>query len=426
MQRLRLQPHERYVSACPLDLSYAYALQDVLPDLLYPPHHPAWPDWLEREQPMWEQIQQRDILLFYPYHSMEPFLHLLQEAASDPAVCSIQITVYRLARKSAIVKHLCAAAENGKAVTVLVELWARFDEGNNIAWAKEMEEAGCHILYGPEGYKCHAKLCVITRQTWDGLHSVAQVGTGNYNEKTAKLYTDFCLMTADPTICMDAIAFFQNMLVGDLRGTYHSLLVAPSSLKQTLLCKIEEQIAQGERGRILLKTNSITERELIDKLAEASGAGVQIDLIVRGICCIVPGVTGKTENIRVTSIVGRFLEHSRIYCFGQDGQVYISSADIMTRNQERRVELACPVKSEELRAFLLDYLERVLQDTVKARRLCADGNYIRTEREGMPVCAVQAYYMEHLPAFRPAIQKQKGFGRLLQFLRHHKKQYNTR
>lgn len=417
LHRLKLQPHQSYVCSCPLDLSYGYMLEH--PDLLYPPHIPAWPAWLEQGQPMWEQIEQRDILLFYPYHSMEPFLRLLQQAASDRAVRSIQITVYRLAPRSAIVKYLCAAAENGKAVTVLVELRARFDEGNNIAWAKELEEAGCHILYGPEGYKCHAKLCLITRQTRDGLRYVAQVGTGNYNEKTASLYTDFCLMTADFDVCMDAFAFFQNMLIGDLRGTYHTLLVAPISLKQTLLHKIEEQIAQGERGRILLKTNSITERDLIDKLAQASAAGVQIDLIVRGICCIVPGVPGKTENIRVTSIVGRFLEHSRIYCFGQE--VYLSSADIMTRNQERRVEIACPVKSQELRDFLRDYLGRVLEDNVKARRLCTDGDYVPAGAEGLSPCDVQQYYLEHLPAFCPTIQKQKGLGRLLQLFKHHTK-----
>ena len=210
---------------------------------------------------MWEQVRQRDVLLFYPYHSMQPFLDLLKESAADPAVLSIQITVYRLARKSAVIKHLCAAAENGKAVTVLVELRARFDEQNNIAWARELEEAGCRILYGPTGYKCHAKLCLITRREKSGLSYITQVGTGNYNEKTAGLYTDFCLMSASPVLAADAVAFFQNMLIGDLRGSYQKLLVAPVSLKQTLLRLIDAEIARGERGRIIIKTNSVTERD---------------------------------------------------------------------------------------------------------------------------------------------------------------------
>ncbi len=417
LQRLRLQRHQSYTCTCPLDLSYAYDLEKVPPVLFYPPHQPVYPAWLTREQPMWEQVRQRDILLFYPYHSMDPFLQLLQQAAVDPAVRAIQITLYRVARKSAVAKYLCMAAEHGKAVTVLVELRARFDEGNNIAWAKELEEAGCHILYGPENYKCHAKLCLITRQSRDRLQYVAQVGTGNYNEKTARLYTDFCLMTADPEICMDVVAFFQNMLVGDLRGRYDALLVAPASLKQTLLHQIEEQTALGERGRIIIKTNSVTEREIIDKLAEASQAGVHIDLIVRGICCLVPGIEGKTDHIRVTSIVGRFLEHSRIYCFGQDAQLYISSADIMTRNQERRVEVACPIRSPEVKAFLLDYLERILQDNVKARRLCSDGSYVPLQQESLLPCAVQQYYLDHVPMFSSTVPKKKQTKGILHFFR---------
>ena len=316
---------------------------------------------------MWEQIRQRDVLLFYPYHSMQPFLDLLRQSAADPAVVSIQMTIYRVAKKSAVIKHLCAAAENGKSVTVLVELRARFDEGNNITWARELEEAGCRVIYGPAGYKCHGKICLITRQEKNGLSYVTQIGTGNYNEKTAALYTDFSLLTADRSIAADGVAFFQNMLIGDLRGSYGKLLVAPVSLKQTLLRLIDGEIARGDRGRIILKTNAVTERELIDKLAEASQAGVRVDLIVRGICCLVPGVPGKTDHITVTSIVGQFLEHSRIYCFGEGTlrQMYLSSADIMTRNQERRVEIACPVESQEARDFLSDYLARLLGDNVK-------------------------------------------------------------
>lgn len=402
LRRLKLGAEQSYVCACPLSLGYAYDLEGLDPELLYPPHAPAWPGYLSRRVPMWQQVEQRDVLLFYPYHSMQPFLELLKESAADPAVLSIQITVYRLARKSAVVKYLCAAAENGKAVTVLVELRARFDEKNNIGWARELEEAGCRILYGPTDYKCHAKLCLITRREKSGLRYITQVGTGNYNEKTAGVYTDFCLMTADPAIGADAVAFFQNMLIGDLRGSYEKLLVAPVSLKQTLLRLMDAEIARGSRGRIILKTNSVTERELIDKLSEASRAGVRIDLIVRGICCLVPGLPGKTDHITVTSVVGRFLEHSRIYCFGEGAlrQIYISSADIMTRNQVRRVEVACPVESEELRGFLSDYLERILADNVKARRLLPDGSYVPCPAGEEPV-SVQQYYLDHPPEFTP-------------------------
>ncbi len=393
LERLRLKQAQSFVSDCPLDLGYLHTLP-ADPALCYPPHSPAWPEYLRRDVPMWRQIRQRDVLLFYPYHSMDPFLTLLKEAAADPKVVSIQMTVYRLAEKSAVIKHLCAAAENGKAVTVLVELRARFDEQRNITWAGELEEAGCRILYGPPEYKCHAKLCVVTRQEHSGFSYITQVGTGNYNERTAGRYTDFCLMSADKTLGEDAAAFFRNLLVGDLQGSYQKLLVAPVSLKSTLLRLIDGEIARGPRGRIILKTNAVTERELIDKLAQASQAGVRVDLIVRGICCLVPGIPGKTDNITVTSIVGRFLEHSRIYCFGQGElrQVYLSSADIMTRNQERRVETACPVESQELKAFLCGYLERILADDAQARRLLPDGSYTAP---GSGQASVQAYYLEH-------------------------------
>ena len=409
LRRLKLAPEQSYVCACPLVLKFAYQLDSPDAGLFYPPHRPAYPAWLDREMPMWDQVQQRDVLLFYPYHAMQPFLDLLRQSARDPAVVSIQMTIYRVASKSAVVKHLCAAAENGKEVTVLVELRARFDEGNNITWAKELEEAGCHVIYGPPGYKCHGKICLITRKEKGGLSYVTQIGTGNYNEKTAALYTDFCLMTADRSVAADGVAFFQNMLIGDLRGGYEKLLVAPSSLKQTLIRLIDGEIARGERGRILLKTNAVTERELIDKLAEASQAGVRVDLIVRGICCLVPGVPGKTENIAVTSIVGQFLEHARIYCFGEGSlrQIYLSSADIMTRNQERRVEIACPVESPELRDFLSDYLARTLADNVKARRLQPDGRYLPAEADGAAEVSVQQFYLDHPPELRPTEVKRR-------------------
>lgn len=410
LHRLRLEPGQSFVSRCPLSLGYAYQLSDLALDLFYPPHAPVWPDYLSQKQSIWRQVHQRDVLLFYPYHSMEPFLRLLKESADDPRVLSIQITLYRLAHKSSVAKYLCAAAESGKAVTVMVELRARFDEQNNIEWAKELEEAGCHILYGPAGYKCHAKLCLITRREKTGLAYLTQVGTGNYNEKTAALYTDFCLLTADPVIAADAVAFFQNMLIGDLRGSYRKLLVAPVSLKQTLLRLIDGEIARGPRGRVLLKTNSVTERDLIDKLAQASQAGVRVDLVVRGICCLVPGIPGKTERVTVTSVVGRFLEHSRVYCFGtgEHRQVYIASADIMTRNQQRRVEVACPVEHPELADFLADYLDKILRDNRKAKRLLPDGRYIRSGDPKAEPLSVQQYYLDHPPRFTVPAAPQSG------------------
>ena len=396
---LKLDVKQVYTCACPLKLNYAYMLDNCAPELYYTPYAPVWPDYLDKEQPMRTQIQQRDVLLFYPYQSMQPFLNLLRESVRDPQVLSIKITIYRLARNSAIAKYLCAAAESGKEVTVMMELRARFDEKNNIEWAREMEEAGCRIIYGPENCKCHAKICLITRKEKNGFSYITQIGTGNYNEKTSTLYTDFCMMTADAAIAQDARIFFENILIGSLDGGYDRLFVAPNAMKNRLMDLIDGEIAKGAAGRIVMKCNSVTERDLIDKLCEASCAGVQIDLIVRGICCLIPGVTGRSENIRVTSIVGRFLEHSRIYCFGEGANLrcYLSSADLMTRNKTRRVEIACPVQSAELRSALWDYLSRILADDVKARRLQSDGNYlpVQPESEDAEIIDVQAWYIEH-------------------------------
>ena len=395
---LKLEGKQVYSCACPLKLSYAYMLDSCAPEMYYPPYAPVWPAYLDRETPMRTQIQQRDVLLFYPYQSIQPFLDLLKQSASDPAVVSIKITIYRLAHNSAIAKYLCEAAENGKEVTVMMELRARFDEQNNIEWAREMEEAGCRIIYGPENCKCHAKICLITRREKSGFSYITQIGTGNYNEKTSTLYTDFCMMTADPAIAQDAVTFFQNILIGSLDGDYEKLFVAPNAMKNRLMRLIDDEIARGEEGRIIIKANSITERDLIDKLSEASCAGVRIDLIIRGICCLIPGVAGKTENIKVTSIVGRFLEHSRIYLFGEgeSRRCYLSSADIMTRNQTRRVEIACPVTSPELVDAISEYLNRVLSDNLKARRLHSDGSYLPVQAgaEEAPL-DVQDWYMRH-------------------------------
>lgn len=395
-QRLKLTEQQTYICQCPLVLGYAYDL-DIPDQTLYEkPYTPVYPAYLRKDVPMRQQIRQRDILLFYPYHSMEPFLDLLEQSARDPKVLSIQITIYRLARNSAIVQHLCEAAHQGKQVTAVVELRARFDEQNNITWAKTLEEAGCRVVYGLDGFKCHSKLCLITRQERSGIGYITQIGTGNYNEKTARQYTDFSLMTANEEIAKDAVAFFQNLLIGNLWGQYETLLVAPVSMKSGISDRIQEEIRKGSQGRIIIKVNSVTERSLIDQLEEASQAGVQIDLIVRGICCLLPGVPGKTDNIRVTSVVGRFLEHSRVYCFGTgaDSKVYISSADMMTRNQLRRVEVACPVFSGELKQFLQAYLELLLRDNTKARRLEPDGSYLPVPAEGETVCA-QTYFLSH-------------------------------
>lgn len=394
---LKLDARQVYLSKCPLKQNFAYMLDGFSPDLYNKPYTPIWPDYLLKDMPMRMQIQQRDILLAYPYQTIQPFLDLLKQSATDTDVLSIKITIYRLARNSAIAKALCDAAENGKEVTVLMELRARFDERNNMDWAKEMEEAGCRILYGPEGCKCHAKICLITRREKSGLSYITQIGTGNYNEKTSTLYTDFCMMTADPGIARDTVAFFQNMLIGSLDGEYEKLLVAPNAMKGPLMHMIDREIAKGPNGRVIIKANSVTERDLIDKLAEASCAGVKIDLIIRGICCLIAGIPGKTENITVTSIVGRYLEHSRIYLFGkdEDRRIYLSSADIMTRNQSRRVEVACPVQSKEIQDVLEDYLNKILSDNLKARRMLPNGDYERVQKGDGEELSVQSYYMEH-------------------------------
>lgn len=410
-EKLGLKKYQVYYAKCPAVLSWAYQLAEDRKDLLYPAFHSQKPAYLTEDMPMKQQIRQRDILLFYPYHSMQPFLNLLKEAAWDKAVVSINITLYRLARNSQVVKYLVEAAENGKNVTVLVELRARFDEKNNIEWAKMLEEAGCRIVYGQEGFKCHSKICLITYQERNTISYITQIGTGNYNEKTAGLYTDFCLMSANEELGQNAATFFSNMLIGNLEESYSRLLIAPYDMKKGLLRLIDNEIAKGKNGRIIIKTNSITERDLIDKLSEASCAGVQIDLIVRGICCILPGIPEKTENIRVTSIVGRFLEHSRIYCFGKGEaqQIYISSADIMTRNQQRRVEIAAPILSKEHKDWFSFYLDLILMDNVKARELTSLGTYVKKGKNGRDKIGVQQYYIDHPIQFAKSEIQKNGF-----------------
>ena len=378
----------------PLKLGYAFSLGEHLPEkkrafLSDAPFTPQQPAMLSAGQSLLKAALQRDILLSYPYESMEPFLQMIREAANDPAVLAIRITIYRLASKAKLVEYLCAAAENGKDVTALIELRARFDEQNNIDWSERMEEAGCKIIYGFEDYKVHSKICLITRRERGAVRHITQVGTGNYNEKTAKQYTDVSLITADERIGQDAGAFFNNMALGNLSGRYSRLFVAPTSLKNNILALMDEQIAKDKDGYILLKFNSLTDIDVIAKLREASCAGVTVEMIVRGICCLLPGVPGHTENITVTSIVGRFLEHSRIYVFGRgdEEKMYISSADLMTRNTERRVEIACPIDDPAVRTRLHDILYAMQHDTVKARVLQPDGTYCKKPAVQDPICA---------------------------------------
>ena len=380
--------------SAPLRMSYAFSLGDYLSDgrrsrLSDPPFIPQQPAMLPAGQSLLKTALQRDVLLSYPYESMEPFLQMIREAANDPPVLSVRITIYRLASKAKLVEYLCAAAENGKDVTVLIELRARFDEQNNIDWSERLEEAGCKIIYGFEDYKVHSKICLITRRERGGVRYITQVGTGNYNEKTARQYTDVSLVTSSESIGMDAAQFFNNMAMSNLNGRYNRLLVAPTSLKNNILTLMDGEIAKGSDGYILLKFNSLTDIDMIEKLHEASCAGVTVEMIIRGICCLLPGVPGKTENITVTSIVGRFLEHSRIYVFGrgENEKMYISSADLMTRNTERRVEIACPIDSPAVRARLHDILFAMQHDTVKARVLQPDGSYQKKPAVPEPICA---------------------------------------
>ena len=399
-ERISVGAHQIYFDQAPLNLGYIYALADSLPPevsapLSFAPYQPRWPEDLRQGASMIDQIQQKDRLLFFPFDRIDPFLDLLSEAAERPDVVSIRITIYRLASASKIARILCRAAENGKEVTVLMELRARFDEANNISWSKVLEEAGCRLLYGVEDFKCHSKICLITLKSGDGLRYITQIGTGNYNEKTSALYTDLSLMTASQEIGADGNAFFRNMLVGNLEGEYHRLLVAPAGIKARLLELMDREIEKGTDGYICIKANSLTERQVIDKLAQASCAGVQIQLILRGICCLRPGIPGKTANIHVTSIVGRYLEHARIYCFGRgdQAQLYVSSADLMTRNLNRRVEIACPVCDPVLREQLLWILRTQLADNVKACALMQDGTYYRKANTLARICS-QEVFME--------------------------------
>ncbi len=385
LMRLKLKPHQVYATTVPFDMGFAFALPSMVDEitrkrLTSEPFAPSWPGQLRRSERIIDQVQKKDVLLSYPYESMDPFVQLLREAAADPDVVSIKITLYRLASSSHLAEALIAAADAGKEVTALFELRARFDESNNIAWSQRFEEAGCNVIYGFHDYKVHSKICHITRQTSDGLQYITQLGTGNYNEKTAKLYTDFSYITADPAIGRDAVDFFRNMGLENASRNYQTIWVAPLQIKQNILAGIDEQIALAKAGEacgLFFKTNSVTDKKIIEKIAEASQAGVPITLLVRGISCLVPRVEGYTDNVRVVSIVGRLLEHSRIYGFGprETMRIYLSSADLMTRNMDKRVEIAWPVTGEEPRRRVFAFIDACMNDNMKLRELRSDGTY---------------------------------------------------
>ena len=399
---LELDENHVFMSSTPLDLSFVFQIQDLLrknPELYFPKRTPQKSDQFQDGKSIIAQIKEEDKLLSYPYESIRPFLHLLTEAAEDPNVISIKMTLYRVAKQSKVVEALIEAAENGKEVVVLVELRARFDEENNIEWSRRLEDAGCQVIYGLDGYKVHSKLCLITRKNAGQVEYITQIGTGNYNEKTSRLYTDLSLMTSNVEIGLEASNVFQALSKGEVVEHTRHLLVAPKCLQNKVLDMLDEEIAHarnGEEAYAGFKLNSLTDKKIIDKLIEASEAGVKIDMIIRGICCLIPGVEGKTENIRIISIVGRFLEHSRIYIFGskERRKYYIASADFMTRNTVRRVEVAAPVYNDKLKTKLQEMFDVMLSDNQKARKLEADGNYHRVSNDLTPVNAQEYFYAE--------------------------------
>lgn len=415
-EKFKITPAQIFRTKMPMKLDYMFSIAGNLPEsmkrsLVYEPFSPQKSAHVQ-EGSMLKQVKKQDILLFYPYESMDPFLKLIKDASADPNVMTIKITIYRLAKKARLVEYLCAAAENGKEVTVLIELRARFDEQNNIDWSERLEEAGCRVIYGFDGYKVHSKICLITYRNRNEIQYITQVGTGNYNEKTAAMYTDLSLMTADPRIGQDAAEFFKNMSIGNLQGSYQYLIVSPVSLKSSILQMMDEEIRKGKDGRIVMKMNSVTDVDFIRKVSEASCAGVRVDLIVRGICCILPGVPEYTENVRVMSVVGRYLEHPRIFSFGtgKEQKIYIGSADMMTRNTEKRVEVACPVLDERIRQQINHDLKVMLSDNVKARVMQKDGTYMKRKmKDGTSGKMIdsQAVFMEEALKAAEEVQKKE-------------------
>lgn len=418
-KKLELNEEHIFYLKTPLDLSFAGDIADICndPSLKFDKLVPQKSESIAETMNIIPQIKRRDILLSYPYESIKPFIQLLNEAAKDPKVTDIKITLYRLAKNSQIIEALCDAAENGKNVLVLVELRARFDEENNIGWSRRLQDSGCNIIYGPRDLKVHSKLLLITRKIGQKTEYITQIGTGNYNEKTSALYTDLSLMTANPDIGTDAERLFDALLNNRLIEESEHLLIAPLALRDPILQMIDEEIAfarNGEPAYVGIKINSLCDKTIIDKLIEASQAGVKIDMVIRGICSLIAGVEGFTENITVTSIVGRYLEHSRIYIFGTEKRrkIYISSADYMTRNTIRRVEVAAPVYNEKIKKRLWNMFEILLRDNVKARIQLPDGAYVYKVNDNPPVDAQRFFFEEaYKKAERKAAAKEKAKAR---------------
>ena len=413
---LKIDKDMIFKSKSPLDLSFVFDIQDILrhkAELFFERRIPQRSPMLDETKPLLPQIIEEDKLLSYPYESIRPFLNMLSEAANDPNVVSIKMTLYRLAKHSKVVEALVEAAENGKQVDVLVELKARFDEENNIGWSRMLEAAGCHVIYGLDGLKVHSKLCLITRKTGDGVQYITQIGTGNYNEKTARLYTDVCLMTADEKLGAEAAKVFQALSLGEVMKSTEHLLVAPKCLQNKVIDKIEREIQiakDGGEGYLGFKLNSLTDKKIIDKLIQASKAGVKVEMVIRGINCLRTKIPGKTDHIRTVSIVGRYLEHSRIYIFGKGAreEMYISSADFMTRNTVRRVEVAAPIYDSRLKDRLRSMFRTQLADNVKAREQQADGSYPYVKHEEPAVNAQEEQYIEAYQAVGAALPGTEG------------------
>ena len=397
----------------PLDLSFVFQIQDGLrkrTELFYEKRIPQKSPMFNSHEPILDQIAKKDRFLSYPYESIKPFLTMLHEAANDEDVVSIKMTLYRVAKQSKVVEALIEAAENGKEVFVLVELKARFDEENNIGWSRLLEDAGCHVIYGLDGYKVHSKLCQIMKKKDGNVEYYTQIGTGNYNEKTARLYTDLSLMTADPKIGTEAARIFQALAMGETVEDMDHLLVAPKCLQNKVLAMIDEEIEHakvGEQAYIGLKMNSLTDKRIMNKLVEASCAGVHIDMVVRGICCLIPGVKGQTENIHIISIVGRFLEHSRIYIFGtqERAKIYISSADFMTRNTLRRVEVAAPIEDPDIRMQIQEMFVTMLSDNRKARTMNNKGNYKIEPSDNAPLNSQEVFLEQAYDNAAPVVME---------------------
>lgn len=402
-EQFKITSKQIFIYKSPINKSYIFSLgskfnEEQKNSLMYPPFEASHICCVPENVSVMDYVANNDVMLQYPYQSFDIFLKFIKEAVTDEKVFAIKITLYRVgSHRAQLMNYLSMAAKMGKDVTVLMELRARFDEENNINWAEFLQDAGCKVIYGMEGYKVHSKICLVMKQDKTGIKYFTQIGTGNYNASTSSLYTDISLITSNEDIGKDAVEFFQNMGIDNLYGEYKNLLVAPVSLKNTLLDLIKEEIEKakaGEETSIFLKMNSLTDRQLIDALKEASQAGVKIKMIIRGICCILPGIEGKTDNIEVISVVGRFLEHSRIFCFGtgENMKMYIASADWMTRNTENRVEIAAPIYDQKIKNSIYDTLRIMWKDNLKARILCSDGTYKKPEiKEGDELIDCQNY-----------------------------------